>query len=423
VREVGVVKVRWLVVLGVVVALVPACDGGGTVPEQRKGASMTTGTPPSVVRAPLDVPAAYAGYRSEVYADPAHWVCRPDKVDTCDVSLDATSVAADGTLSHVAGAAPADPPIDCFYVYPTISRDPGLNSDLNAEPGQEGLAAAGQVAPLSPGCRVFAPTYRSATVSAVAASVRGETVGEEVYRTAFADVVDAWKHYLANDNNGRGVVLVGHSQGAGMLRELIRQEIDPHEDVRRFLVSAFIAGSAVRVPEGADVGGDFAEVPLCRRRDQVGCVVAWATYPADPGPPDDARFGRVREAGMAACVNPAAPAGGRAELHPVFGRTPGRGREALGGAPDTTAWVDPSKGEITTSFALLPGLFEGECVVRDGVSYLAIAMHAEPADPRIDTLDGGAPPDWGLHLHDVNLVMGDIGSLVAAQTEAFKAGG
>ena len=37
----------------------------------------------------------------------------------------------------------------------------------------------------------------------------------------YDDVVDAWNYYLAHENHGRGVVLVGHSQGSGVLTGLI----------------------------------------------------------------------------------------------------------------------------------------------------------------------------------------------------------
>ena len=37
----------------------------------------------------------------------------------------------------------------------------------------------------------------------------------------YRDVVDAWNHYLEHDNDGGGVVLMGHSQGTGVLVKLI----------------------------------------------------------------------------------------------------------------------------------------------------------------------------------------------------------
>ena len=80
----------------------------------------------------------------------------------------------------------------------------------------------------------------------------------------YDDVRDAWRYYLEHDNRGRGVVLVGHSQGSFILTELIRQEIDG-KPVQSRLVSAILLGATFAVPRGKDVGGSFQHIPLCRK--------------------------------------------------------------------------------------------------------------------------------------------------------------
>ena len=45
------------------------------------------------------------------------------------------------------------------------------------------------------------------------------------------DVVAAWRHYLDHDNRGRGVVLIGHSQGTGMLVPVSYTHLRAHETV------------------------------------------------------------------------------------------------------------------------------------------------------------------------------------------------
>ena len=63
-------------------------------------------------------------------------------------------------------AAPA-PVADCFYVYPTVSLDPGVNSDL--QPGEEEVrTVVGQFARFRTACRTFAPLYRQMTLTALA---------------------------------------------------------------------------------------------------------------------------------------------------------------------------------------------------------------------------------------------------------------
>ena len=64
------------------------------------------------------------------YSDPAHWICRPGRPDACAANLDATIIAADGSMTREAFHADPDAPIDCFYVYPTVSHEPTGNADL-----------------------------------------------------------------------------------------------------------------------------------------------------------------------------------------------------------------------------------------------------------------------------------------------------
>ena len=161
-----------------------------------------------------ELPAGYAGHTSAIYADDANWLCKPGIADdVCSRDLDATAVAADGSTEVIEHEAAADPPVDCFYVYPTTSRDPGPNSDLVPAEGEEIFTAYNQVARLTSTCRVYAPVYRQVTLSQIAGG--GGGVSGDARAVAYGDVVDAFKHYVANESDGRGFVLLGHSQGAG----------------------------------------------------------------------------------------------------------------------------------------------------------------------------------------------------------------
>ncbi len=344
----------------------------------------------------------------------------------CDSGLDATSIAADGTLTPVPFVADPEAPIDCFYVYPTISRDQGANSDFVAADGEERYVTANQAAPLGTACRVFAPVYRQVTLTALAAGLAGTPVsvpeGDDPREIAYGDVVDAWNHYLDHDNDGRGVILVGHSQGAGILDRLIREEIDPDPTERDLLVSAYLAGTSVQVPFGHDVGGDFQNVPLCRAADATGCVVTWSSFRSTSPPPEDSYFGRPGEGTEAACTNPAALAGGAAQLTP---RMPANADASiltdLGTSAEGTTWLDPAVGTIDTPYVELPGLAAAKCVKWNGFNWLEITVEGDPSDPRADDIGGDITPEWGLHLVDMNLVMVDLQRLAASQAAAFVA--
>ena len=122
-----------------------------------------------------------------------------------------------------------------------------------------------QLARFASQCRLFAPLYRQATLTALRAAAAGSPIAVD-RALGYNDVVDAWNSYLQRDNNGRGVVLIGHSQGSGVLTQLIRNEIDG-KPVQSRLVSALLLGTNLPVPKGKDVGGAFQNIPLCRVRE------------------------------------------------------------------------------------------------------------------------------------------------------------
>ena len=335
------------------------------------------------------------------YAQPSNWLCRPGRDDVCSKPLTSTVVSpADGALTRKTYAADPAAPIDCFYVYPTVSREPGGNASMIASPQVE-YAAAEQFARFSGKCRTYAPLYRQTTLAAM----RGEASGADP-DLAYGDVLAAWRAYLAHDNHGRGVVLVGHSQGSFHLARLIAEEIDG-KPVERLLVSAIVTGGNVQVRSGADVGGSFRHVPLCRRADQTGCVIAYSSYLASSPPAAGAHFGGSAGPGLAnACVNP-----GALVDHGVLDAelpTTGRVAEALG-----------------TPLVENPGLVSAECTTTRDWTFLAFTLKptgvgATTLTRALTDLDQRAP-GWGLHAIDVNLALGDLVEIVGRQAKAWAA--
>jgi Protein of unknown function (DUF3089) len=115
-----------------------------------------------------ELPAGYADHHSEVYGDDPHWLCKPGIADdVCSRDLVATVVLANGTTEVERHEVADDPPVDCFYVYPTTSFDQGASSDFTPGESEEISTAYNQVARLTSTCRVFAPIYRQATISAI----------------------------------------------------------------------------------------------------------------------------------------------------------------------------------------------------------------------------------------------------------------
>ena len=301
-------------------------------------------------------------------------------------------------------ATAADSGIDCFYLYPTSSEDPSLNSDF--APGGELVVTGSQAAPFSDVCRVYAPLYRSVTLSTILGSSR-EVIGD-AYDVGFGDVVDAWRYYLSNDNAGRGVILIGHSQGSAHLARLLREEIDPSGAESRLIVSAFLTGPPDLVPDRYVLLDDLTHLPSCRALDQTDCVVSFSTFRSTAPPPDNTRFAKNRGAdGRSGCVNPASPSGGPGVLSSAF--TSGSWALTDGSATPSTPYMD------------LPGLVTAECVQQAEHTYLAITVNADPTDPRADNVPGDLSPEWGLHLMDIPLTAGSLLAMARAQIAAYDA--
>ena len=356
------------------------------------------------------------------YADKADWLCWPGADDACRIDLTTTVIAADGSTKVERFAPDPHPPIDCFYVYPTVSNDPGVLSTMKVE-AEETRVVAQQFARFGKSCRLYAPMYRQFTLTALRAAMAGGAPAAPRPITPFTDIQDAWRYYVAHENHGRGVVLIGHSQGSGVLTQLIKADVDGKPD-QKLLVSAILMGTSLVVPRGADVGGDFKTVPLCHAAPQTGCAIAYASFRDNSPPPANSRFGKPRTPtpdGAAACVNPARLSGGAGPLHSYF---PSGSNLIDANSEAPKPWVDGKT--ITTPFVSVPGMLSAACVSTPEFNYLSIHVNGE-AGPRAHDIPGDVVvmghilKDWGLHLIDANLAIGNLVDIVHAQGSSWVA--
>jgi hypothetical protein len=320
------------------------------------------------------------------------WLCKPGLADNpCVGDLTATITGPDGSTRTEPTRPARRPGIDCFYVYPTVSAQQTVNANRNIDPELRAVAGV-QASRFSAACRVFAPVYRQVTRRGlVSGGFTPANLG-----IGYADVRAAWRDYVRNHNRSRGVVLIGHSQGTGMLVRLARELIDRRPAVRRRLVSAILLGGWVAVRKGRDAGGDFKNISACRAARQTGCVVAYSAY---SDVPPNSIFGRVADTYVrhrhpsrleVLCTNPASLAGGRGLLRPYF-----------------PAWVS------------YPRLYSAVCRRTGGQVWLEVDDIGGPTDmrPRVSQSLG---PTWGLHQVDVNIALGNLVEVVRRQAAAWR---
>jgi len=361
--------------------MLSACGGGNQTSSTGSTGSSGSGMPTS---------------NATDYSVVAHWVCRPESDTVCTTGLDALVQFAGGSTLAQPFTPAANPPIDCFYVYPTISEEQMQFADLTDSPIIQAVTRQ-QVGRLSSRCRVFAPIYRQVTNYGLSHGGSG-SMGPG--SPPMVDVQAAWAYYLQHDNQGRGVVIIGHSQGTILLQRLIAESIDGTA-TQALLVSAFLAGDpSLGVPPGGTVGGTFAHIPTCTAAAQTGCVYVWASYLAGDvsAPPI---FGGARGDGLAsACASPGAPAGGSAMLKFYFaGANPPAWVEAIGQV--TGECQTDSSGANTFVVTVLPGQF----AAKNTATLKAVEV----------------APGWGVHPLDISLVEGNILDVLDAEIATWQA--
>jgi hypothetical protein len=361
------------------------------------------------------------------------------------VPLDTTRVDPGGTTAVEPLPSPSAPPIDCFYVYPTVDLLPNPLLQVGSVPpvvsDTEAAVMFAQVGPLLSQCRMFVPVYRQASLAAHVVGVLTGTSPE--YALGLGDVEQAWDTYWNEYNTDpvthrrRGVVVLGHSQGAADASALIRDRIDGDPVAGPQLVSALLLGGNVPVPidrpagGGADPDAAFQHVPVCQRSSAaqpvpIGCVAGYSAYQQPEGvtlPPGSA-FGLSAKPGhRVLCTNPAtlltgAPAGAET---PLDARLPTpwllEGTVLVPNGHLSVVLLGVDLPRYPTGYARFPGALTGQCVFReqDGGSASWLQVKGNPA-----LIGEPASGGLGLHVRDFTLALGDLSALVAAQSTRWR---
>ena len=353
--------------------------------------------------------AAYLPARAQ--AEDTVWICKPGQADDlCAGTIEGKTLPPPGQDPQPLGyTRPADAPVDCFYLYPTQSDQPGPNADLAKDPPIRRVVVQ-QARMFSSVCDVYAPMYRQVTLNGDQTSYNASV--ETAYQSAKA----AFEDFLENHNRNRGFIMLGHSQGSAHTARLIDEMVDKDPELRERFVGAVAPGANIAVPIDQPVGGLFDNVPACTEVGQYGCVVAFSTYNDVPGP--FAAFSRVNfgywiypeprfdaNGFEVMCTNPAVLDGGDGTLLPLVNF------DYLTGAPPSET-AEPWAGQ--------PDYYRAECKRQDGAHWLNLAKVGLPGDTRPD-LGAAVASGSNYHVPEVNLTEGNLLRIAQLQTDAYEA--
>jgi pimeloyl-ACP methyl ester carboxylesterase len=350
------------------------------------------------------------------YASKDLWLCRPDiEDDHCDTAdLSTTEIRPDGSKVVLGEVAPnPDAETDCFYVYPTVNSDPepGNTEKLVPHPEEVVNITYLQATQYRGVCRMFAPLYHQ--MSLITYSVHtGSWETTEYFERAYNDVVEAFEYYMRVHNKGRDFVLIGHSQGSHVLRQLLIDRFDDDDELRGQLVSALLLGhaAAVQVPEGEVVGGSFANIPLCTSADETGCVIGFDANPAGVETTfyETAAFHLPPSA--RACVNPASVGSGSGTLAALV----------LPRASPTLGSLFPEG--VDTAWASYPNIYRSRCADADEQHVLLVDLATDgevPVTPEelqeLSYAASGRAFDRNLHGYETYITNADLVRIVEQQ--------
>jgi hypothetical protein len=202
------------------------------------------------------------------YDDPASWASLPQLPDPADLSADGESNA----------QATAD--ADVFFVHPTtfVSTDFWNQSlaDAATNSATDAVSSANMASAFNGAGRVFSPRYRQATLGVYLTTRTADA--DAALELAYGDVLRAFDLYLDEWNDGRPIVIAGHSQGAAHAYRLLAERFARDTALRRRLVVAYLVGASIPIDA---IEHTLPGIGICTRPQQTRCIVSWNTLAED----------------------------------------------------------------------------------------------------------------------------------------------
>ncbi|MDO4178318.1 MAG: DUF3089 domain-containing protein [Phascolarctobacterium sp.] len=166
-----------------------------------------------------------------------------------------------------------DKPVDVFIVCPTV--DMGQAGNFNADITDEKIknkfigALNMEKGIYEDVGRMFSPFYRQAAFTIYSKSLEEQ---EKYLLSAYSDVSDAFKYYMANINQGRPVILAGFSQGSDMTLRLMK-EFYGDKKYREKLVAAYCIGWRITKEEKKA----YPQLKVVRNEKDNGRIILFNT--------------------------------------------------------------------------------------------------------------------------------------------------
>lgn len=202
------------------------------------------------------------------YSDQKYWVAHPEVEDWADY----TPKASNFTNNQSTAVA------DVFYIHPTtaLSLSTMRNARLDAKRFNKrtDFVILNQATVFNGSCRVFAPRYRQVSLITFLKKAKNKK-RTATFNLAYEDIKAAFEYYLAYENNGRPIIIAGHSQGSYHGLRLL-QDFFEGKPLYDQLVAAYLIGNAASIPHVKMQ--EFKDVKPAQGAKDTGCLVSWNSY-------------------------------------------------------------------------------------------------------------------------------------------------
>lgn len=197
------------------------------------------------------------------YSKQQNWAALPTMQDNADWTPDGLQNRQDSAQ------------VDVFFIHPTtdVTGFKG-NAELDSKMinnQTDNFPIKFQASVFNESCKVYAPRYRQAALNNF--FIKNTEKSQQAFDVAYQDVKEAFEYYLKNYNNGRPIIIAGHSQGSMHAQRLLREFFDG-KPLQKQLVEAYIIGFPTKENQ-------FQFIKVSEAADTFGGYISYSTFGLD----------------------------------------------------------------------------------------------------------------------------------------------
>jgi hypothetical protein len=172
--------------------------------------------------------------------------------------------------------------VDAFYIYSTVyvesSFEEGAPDYATLDTPEMITGALGEyvtnASVFEESCNVFVPWYRQAGMRyAGEVSKKTGNIDAALGGVSYTDIKAALDYFFEKCNNGRPFIIAGHSQGASMVKYVLKHYFTEHPDYYKRMVAAYQIGFSLT----KDDLKEYPHMKCATGESDTGVIISWNT--------------------------------------------------------------------------------------------------------------------------------------------------